>query len=83
MQRMAALLLAECLKGTARILVLGAGGRLELKVFAELQPKWKFVGVDPSTEMLGLAAKMIAPHASRVDFHEGYIESASEGPLAS
>jgi tRNA (cmo5U34)-methyltransferase len=81
MQRMAALLLAERLPGTANVLVLGAGGGLELKLFADMQPSWSFVGVDPSAQMLALAAEVVGPQAGRVQWHEGYIETAPEGPF--
>src|ERR1700743_3765860 len=40
LQRMAALLLAELAPEHARILVLGAGGGLELKAFASAYPQW-------------------------------------------
>lgn len=82
LQRMTALLLAEETATDGRILVLGAGGGLELKVFAEWNPDWSFVGVDPSAEMLDLAKRTLGPLATRVDFHEGYIESAPLGPYA-
>lgn len=81
LQRMAGLLLAECVRDDARVLVLGAGGGLELKAFADAQPGWSFCGVDPSTEMLGLAKRTLGPLASRVDFHEGYIDTAPTGPF--
>lgn len=81
LQRMTAILLAERLGKDARVLVLGAGGGLELKAFAEWQPEWSFVGVDPSAEMLTLAAATIGPHATRVQLHEGYIASAPGGPF--
>lgn len=81
LQRMAAILLAERLECRAHILVLGAGGGLELKVFAELQPDWHFVGVDPSAEMLGLAARTIGALSNRIVLHEGYIDSAPDGPF--
>ena len=81
LQRMAALLLAERAGPDAHILVLGAGGGLELKVFAEMYPDWRFTGVDPSREMLDLAIRTIGQHESRVQLHEGYIESAPEGPF--
>ena len=55
MQRMAAVLLAEHAPDDGTLLVLGAGGGLEMKAFAELQPRWRFVGVDPAPEMLKLA----------------------------
>ena len=42
MQQMAMLLLAERVPVNGRVLVLGAGGGLELKAFAEAQPDWTF-----------------------------------------
>jgi tRNA (cmo5U34)-methyltransferase len=44
LQRMSMLLLAESAPPDARVLVVGAGGGLELKVFAEHQPAWQFDG---------------------------------------
>ncbi len=55
LQRMAMLLIAERSPGDARLLILGAGGGLEIKSFAEARPGWTFDGVDPSAEMLKLA----------------------------
>ncbi|NMW25215.1 class I SAM-dependent methyltransferase, partial [Rhodanobacter denitrificans] len=55
LQQMAALLLAESVPEDGHVLVLGAGGGLELKAFAEAQPGWRFVGVDPSAGMLKAA----------------------------
>ncbi len=81
LQRMAALLLAERVRDDARLLILGAGGGLELKAFAELQPGWSFDGVDPSAEMLGLAKRTLGPLLSRVRLHEGTIHNAPEGPF--
>lgn len=82
MQRMAMLLLAERVKSDAQILVLGAGGGLELKVFAQAQPGWSFLGVDPSGEMLNLARLTLGPDLmSRVRLHEGYISSVPEHAL--
>jgi tRNA (cmo5U34)-methyltransferase len=81
LQRMAALLLAERVPDDGRVLVLGAGGGLELKVFAEHHPGWQFDGVDPSAEMLGLAERTLGPLAGRVMFHEGIIDVAPEGPF--
>lgn len=80
LQQMARLLLAESVPHDGRVLVLGAGGGLELKVFAEAQPQWRFVGVDPSSEMLKLASATLGPLASRADLVEGYIDTAPEGP---
>ena len=79
--KMAAALLAERAPADARILVLGAGGGLELKAFADMQPDWRFDGVDPSAEMLQLARTTLGPLASRVRLHEGYIDTAPIGPF--
>jgi len=48
LHRMTGILLAERAPRDARVLVLGAGGGLELKALAEAWPDWSFVGVDPS-----------------------------------
>jgi tRNA (cmo5U34)-methyltransferase len=81
LQRMTGLLLAERVGDDGHVLVLGAGGGLEMKSFAEMQPGWHFCGVDPSAEMLGLAERTLGPLTSRVDFHLGYIDSAPAGPF--
>jgi tRNA (cmo5U34)-methyltransferase len=81
MQLMAAILLAEHAGPDAEILVLGAGGGLEMKVFAELQPAWRFVGVDPAGEMLRLARTTLGPDAARAAWVEGYIYDAPPGPF--
>jgi tRNA (cmo5U34)-methyltransferase len=81
MQRMAAILLAEHAGEDAEILVLGAGGGLEMKVFAEMQPSWRFVGVDPAGEMLKLARVTLGPMAERARWVEGYIDDAPPGPF--
>ena len=81
LQCMTRLLLAELVPKEGRVLVLGAGGGLELKVFAEAHPNWRFDGVDPSDEMLKLADATLGPLASRVRMHLGYIDAAPEGPF--
>lgn len=81
MQRMAMLLLAERAPDDGRILVLGAGGGLELKAFASAQPGWRFDGVDPSAEMLQLAERTLGPLASHAHLHQGYIDVAPDGPF--
>ena len=75
------MLLAERVPADGRVLVLGAGGGLELRAFAEAQPGWAFDGVDPSADMLRLAAEMTSPYADRIRLHEGYIADAPEGPF--
>lgn len=61
LHRMTHLLLAEAAGPTAQILVLGAGGGMELTALALAQPGWTFTGVDPSAEMLTLAAQTLGP----------------------
>lgn len=80
LHRMTLLLLAENAPSDARVLVLGAGGGMELKVFAENRPAWQFIGVDPARAMLTLAEETLGPLLQQVALHEGYIETAPEGP---
>lgn len=80
LHRMVMLLLAEHAPEAANILVLGAGGGLELKALAEAQHGWHFVGVDPSLEMLDLARRILGPLQQRVELHQGYIDAAPPGP---
>jgi tRNA (cmo5U34)-methyltransferase len=78
---MMSLLLAERMPADARVLVLGAGGGLELKTLADAQAGWSFDGVDPSADMLRLAEQTIGPHVARVRLHRGYIDDAPSGPF--
>jgi tRNA (cmo5U34)-methyltransferase len=81
LHRMAALLLAERVPAEARVLVVGAGGGLELKAFAQAYPHWTFDGVDPAVEMLKLAERTLGPSASRARLIQGTIDDAPEGPF--
>lgn len=81
LQTMTTILVAEGAPENARVLVLGAGGGLELKAFAEAHPGWTFDGIDPAAAMLDLAARTLGPLASTVRLHLGYIDSAPEGPF--
>lgn len=81
MQRMTTLLLAERIAEKGQVLVLGAGGGLELKMFAEAHADWTFHGVDPSTEMLKLAERVLGSLTSRVTLKEGTIDDAPVGPF--
>lgn len=78
LHQMASVLLAEHVPSDGRVLVLGAGGGVELKAFAEDHPRWRLTGVDPSSEMLGLATSTLGPLAPRVKLVNGYIESVLE-----
>lgn len=78
---MTRILLAERMPREGRVLVMGAGGGLELEDFARSHPGWRFDGVDPSAPMLDLAAHRLGPLSSRVNLHEGYVQDAPEGPF--
>lgn len=78
LQRMAELLLAEHVPDNGQVLVLGAGGGLELKAFAAAHPCWQLLGVDPSAEMLRLATQTLGPLVAQVQLLEGYIDDAPQ-----
>lgn len=78
---MTQVLLAERAGEEARILVIGAGGGLELKAFAEAQAGWTVEGVDPAGEMLKLAEQVLGSLASRVRLTQGYVDDAPPGPF--
>lgn len=80
-QRMASILLSESVPSNGRVLVIGAGGGMEISLFAQSNPDWQFDGVDPSAEMLNLAKASLGPLASRVQLHHGYIQAAPMGPF--
>jgi len=54
LHRMTTLLLAEQAPGGARILVVGAGGGLELAVMAKARPEWRFMPIDNLDDLAGL-----------------------------
>jgi len=81
LHRMTGLLLAERVPADAHILVLGAGGGLELKAMAEAYPGWTFTGVDPAGAMLRLAAQTLGADAHRAELIEGYIDDAPADPF--
>jgi len=81
LHRMTSILLAEHAPQNARVLVLGAGGGLELKSMAEAEPGWTFVGVDPAAAMLKQAELTLGPLRTRVQFEHGYIDDAPDGPF--
>jgi tRNA (cmo5U34)-methyltransferase len=81
LHKMTSILLAERAPPDARVLVVGAGGGLELKALADLHPDWSFDGIDPSPEMLKLARQTLGSHMARVQLHEGIINIAPDGPF--
>ncbi|MEQ5777315.1 class I SAM-dependent methyltransferase [Thalassospira sp. NFXS8] len=80
LHRMVSLLLAEKAPSDGRILVLGAGGGLELRAMARQKPDWRFDGVDPSAQMLNQARTVTREFADCITLYEGYITDAPEGP---
>lgn len=74
-------LLAESVPHDGRVLVVGAGGGMELTHLAARHDSWQFDGVDPSAEMLQLARETMGPLAARAALHEGTIEAAPTGPF--
>jgi tRNA (cmo5U34)-methyltransferase len=83
MHRMAAQLIRERIGRVGTVLVLGAGGGLELEAFASRCPQWTFVAVDPSEEMLKAAKERVqqAGADERVRWHRGYVFDAPPGPF--
>ena len=78
---MVRILLAERVPPDGRVLVVGAGGGLELEDMARAHPGWRFDGVDPSAPMLDLATRRLGTMAERVALHEGYVQDAPTGPF--
>jgi len=81
LHRMTDLLLAERVPKAGRVLVLGAGGGMELRNLADRHAGWQFDGVDPSAQMLETARAATEAFADRVHLHEGTIDVAPEGPF--
>lgn len=81
MHRMTGVLLAETMPENGRLLVLGAGGGLEIASLSTAFPGWHFTGLDPARPMLDLAKRTLEPVADRVELTEGYIDDAPPGPF--
>ena len=81
LHRMVALLLDERMPEAGEVLVLGAGGGMEMRVLSAFNPGWRLYGIDPSADMLALARKMLAGSPSEIRWLEGYIEEAEPGPF--
>lgn len=81
LHKMATVLLDERASKAPHILVVGAGGGMEIKAIAHLRPNWRFLGVDPSPPMLDIARQTTSLYADRVDYLLGTVDQAPEGPF--
>lgn len=66
----------------ARVLVVGSGGGEEIAVMGRARPRWRFTGVDPSAQMIELAADRIAAAglSDRVELHHGTVDQLPAEP---
>lgn len=75
--QMIGVLLAETVPIDGQLLVVGAGGGLETRYLASVEPGWRFVGVDPAPAMLDLARAVAGPAAGqRLTLIEGTVADA-------
>ncbi len=82
MLQMAGILLDECMPDDGQLLVIGAGGGLETRYLATVEPGWRFVGVDPASAMIDLARAVAEPVAGeRLTLIEGTVLDAPTGPF--
>lgn len=81
LHKMAGVLIRESAPQDAKILVHGAGGGLELEAFAQQNPDWQFVGVDPAKPMLEAAQTRLGQLNERVTLVHGFAEDAPRGPF--
>ena len=82
LMQMIGVLLAERMPPEGAILVIGAGGGLETRYLASIEPAWRFVGVDPAKAMLDLARAMAGDAAGdRMTLIEGTVSDAPDGPF--
>ena len=80
--QMTGVLLDERAEQNGTILVVGAGGGLELRSLAAVSPGWRFIGVDPAPAMLELARVTAGPAlGDRLRLIEGTVEDAPPGPF--
>ncbi|MBB4825542.1 tRNA (cmo5U34)-methyltransferase [Sporosarcina luteola] len=77
MFKMAAAYLHHAVGDDADILLAGAGGGNELKLFGPPHPNWRFTAVDPSKEMLEMAVRKatVLGLVERIRFIEGTVDA--------
>ena len=63
-----------------RVLVVGAGGGLELELFARSNPRWRFIAVDPSAHPMSInpAATRLGHPVAESHHVEGEIRLGAE-----
>lgn len=82
MLQMVSVLLEERLAARSQLLVVGAGGGIEVRYLAGIAPHWRFVGIDPAPAMLELArATAGAAAGDRLELIEGTVDQAPAGPF--
>lgn len=80
MLQMIGVLLGERMPNDGQLLVIGAGGGLETRYLAGVEPRWRFVGVDPASAMLDLARAVAGPVAGdRLALIKGTVLDAPDG----
>lgn len=81
MHAMVGVLIAEQSGDDADLLVVGAGGGLELRALASRHDGWTFTGVDPAAQMLELGTQVVGPLSARITLIEGTVAAAPDGPF--
>lgn len=71
-------LILKDLPEESEILCVGVGTGAEIMTLAEAFPQWRFVGVDPSANMLDVCRERMAKagYANRCEFIHGYVQDA-------
>jgi tRNA (cmo5U34)-methyltransferase len=67
---------------SAHLLIIGAGGGEEIAVMGAARPRWRFTGVDPSAQMIGLTRNRIEKQGlgGRVTLLHGTADALPPGP---
>lgn len=82
MLQMAGILLEERMPEQGNVLVIGAGGGLEIRYLASIATGWRFVGVDPAPAMLDLTrATAGSVTGDRLELIEGTVTDSPSGPF--